>query len=321
MIQFACAVVAAYAYAIVAVPLLRIGGRFGLFSAVCVAPIILLDALLIAPDRVVLRAFAEFVAVELYLKMIDFARQNRCRQGESIPLRSYLRFLLPFPVLLVVFGEREKRSSAAPPFVRELAIVVLMGCLIAGGFAGVNVLDANAAIRSSFPLDHAAKLVVFVVWIQSLSRLLWGLERLAGYATTPIVDRAYLATTPGEFWRRWNSRVGLWLYLNIFRPSGGRRAPIRGVFLTFLFSGLFHEVGFAIATSRFTGCQFAFFMLQAPAVAVSNRLQAAIDRAGPGLRTLARGLTVLWFYVTSTFFFEGVNRIFPFVYASRPWLP
>jgi hypothetical protein len=321
MIQFACAVVAAYVYAIVVVPLLRVGGRLGLFSAVCVAPVILLDSLLIAPDRVVLRAFAEFVAVELFLKMIDFARQCRCLHGEAIPFRSYLRFLLPFPVLLVVFGEREKRSSAAIPFVREVAIILLMGCLIAGGLAGVSVLDGNAAIRSSFPLDHAAKLVVFVVTIESLSRLLWGLERLAGYATTPIVDQAYLATTPGDFWRRWNPRVGQWLYLNVFRPSGGRRAPIRGVFLTFLFSGLFHEVGFAVATSRFTGCQFTFFMLQAPAVAISNRLQAAIDRAGPGLRAIARALTVLWFYVTSVYFLEGVDRIFPFVYASRPWLP
>src|SRR5207244_3906433 len=166
MIQFVCAVVAAYAYAILAAPLLRIRGRFGFFVAICVALVVPFCPLLIAPDRVILRAIAEFVAVDLCFKMIDFARHCRRRQRESIPFRSYLRFLLPFPVLLVVFGEREKRSSAAPPLMRELAIVLLTGCLIAGGLAGVSLLDENAAIRASFPLDHAAKLVIFVVTIE-----------------------------------------------------------------------------------------------------------------------------------------------------------
>jgi D-alanyl-lipoteichoic acid acyltransferase DltB (MBOAT superfamily) len=223
---------------------------------------------------------------------------------------------------LVVFGEREKLAPERPPLLKELAVVLLLGCLIAGTVTAVFVADRSTALQGSFPLDHAIKLALFVVTIEAFSRMSWGLERLAGYGTTPIIDHCYLATTPGDFWRRYNRRVGQWLYLNVFRPSGGRRAPVRGVFLTFFVSAVFHEVCFAIATSRFTGCQFAFFFLQAPAVAMSNRLQAAVDRAGPGLRAISRGITVAWFYVTSVLFFEGVDRIFPFVYASRPsWLP
>jgi hypothetical protein len=61
-------------------------------------------------------------------------------------------------------------------------------------------------------------------------------------------------------------------------------------------------------------------MLQAPAVALSDWLRPRDRRTGPAMKTAARCLTILWFYVTSVLFFEGVNRIFPFVYASRSWL-
>jgi hypothetical protein len=321
MIQFAGAVVAAYCYAVMAFPLLRLQGRFGRMLAICVALVSPLCAFLIAADRVIERAFAELVAVDLSFKMIDFARQQRAR-ARSISFRDYLRLLPPFPVLLVVFGEREKLAPERPPLLKELAIVLLLGYVIAGTVTAVFVADRSAAVQYSFPLDHAIKLALFIVTIEAFSRMSWGLERLAGYGTTPIIDDCYLATTPGDFWRRYNRRVGQWLYLNVFRPSGGHRVPVRGVFLTFFVSAVFHEVCFAIATSRFTGCQFVFFFLQAPAVAVSNRLQTAVDRGGPGLRAISRVITIAWFYVTSVLFFEGVDRIFPFVYASRPsWLP
>jgi D-alanyl-lipoteichoic acid acyltransferase DltB (MBOAT superfamily) len=210
---------------------------------------------------------------------------------------------------------------AAPPLGREIAIIGVAAALISAGFASLPIVSGLAAVRAFFPLDHAIKLTIFVVTLEALSRLLWGLERIARFDTTPIIDRAYLATTPGEFWRRWNTRVGTWLDRNVFRRSGGRRAPIRGIVLAFSVSALLHEVAFAIATSRFTGCQFAFFMLQAPVVALSHRIAPFVNRGGPAIKTVARVLTVLWFYVTSVLFFEGVNRVFPFLYASQPWLP
>jgi hypothetical protein len=322
MIQFARAVIAAELYAVMAFPLFRIKGGFGRFLAICVALITPLCAFMISQNLVVARAFAELVAVDLSFKMIDFCRQQNERPEQLISFPDYLRFLLPFPVLLIVFGDRDKHASERPPLSRELAIVLLLCCVIAATVTAVFFADESTALQTSFPLDQAIKLALFVVTIEAFSRMSWGLERLAGYGTTPIIDHCYLATTPADFWRRYNRRVGQWLYLNVFRPSGGRKSPIRGVFLTFFVSAVFHEVCFAIATSRFTGCQFAFFFLQAPAVAVSNRIQAAVDRAGPSVRAISRGITVAWFYATSVLFFEGVDRIFPFVYANRPsWLP
>ena len=92
--------------------------------------------------------------------------------------------------------------------------------------------------------------------------------------------------------------------------------------LVFLVSGLFHEVAFARATSRLTGYQFAFFTIQGPAALASGRL----DSPGQARRDCGQdhgpdGATILFIAVTSVLFFDGVSKIFPFVYASQSPLP
>jgi D-alanyl-lipoteichoic acid acyltransferase DltB (MBOAT superfamily) len=161
-------------------------------------------------------------------------------------------------------------------------------------------------------------LPTFVLAIESLSRALCGLERLAGFDTTPIVRNAYLSRTVSEFWRRYNYRTHDWLYRNVFQATGGRRAPVRSLLLVFLVSGLFHEVTFALATSRLTGYQFAFFTIQGPASLASGRLAR---RGGIAGKITTHGATIVFIAVTSVLFFDGVSKIFPFIYASQSPLP
>ena len=153
-------------------------------------------------------------------------------------------------------------------------------------------------------------LLTFVLAIESLSRALCGLERLAGFDTTPIIRNAYLSRTVSEFWRRYNYRIHDWLYRNVFQATGGRRAPVRSLLLVFLVSGLFHEVMFALATSRLTGYQFAFFTIQGPAALASGALSLA-RRGGIAGKITAHGATILFFAVTSVLFFDGVARSSP----------
>jgi MBOAT, membrane-bound O-acyltransferase family len=148
-----------------------------------------------------------------------------------------------------------------------------------------------------------------------------GLERLAGFDTTPIVRNAYLSRTISEFWLRFNYRVHDWLYCNVFQATGGRRAPVRGMLLVFLVSGLFHELAFALATSRLSGYQFAFFTIQGPAALASGRLLRLARRGGIVGKIMAHGATILFVAVTSVLFFDGVSKIFPFVYTSQSPLP
>jgi hypothetical protein len=160
-------------------------------------------------------------------------------------------------------------------------------------------------------------LLIFVLAIESLSPALCALERLAGFDTTPVIRNAYLSRTVSEFWRRYNDRIHDWLYRNVFEATGGRRPPVRSVLLVFLVSGLFHEVAFALATSRLTGYQFAFFTIQGPAVLASGRLDRLARRGGIVGKLAAHGATIVFIAVTSVLFLDGVGKIFPFVYARQ----
>jgi hypothetical protein len=112
-----------------------------------------------------------------------------------------------------------------------------------------------------------------------------------------------------------------WLYRNVFEATGGRRAPIRSVLAAFLVSGIFHELAFALATSRITGYQFMFFTIQGPAALASRKLERLARRGGIAGKIAAHGFTLLFLAITSVLFFDGVSKIFPFIYASVSPLP
>jgi len=315
------AVAVAYGYTVAAWPTLRMQRSIVRGVSACVGIVVLFCPLFIPGDRVICRALAAFLCIELMCKMIDYARQQR-RQGSSVGrFVDYVRFLIPFPALLCIFGERQRRLPRPRPTRREAMRTILGTSVFASGFVLVHVAAQIPAIRSSFPLDHAVKLLIFVVTIEALSNMAYGLERLAGFDTKPLIDKVFLSRTVAEFWCRYNTRVHSWLDCNIFRPSDGRRAPVRGVLLTFFVSAVLHELMFGIATSRFDGYQFTFFMLQAPAVLMSRRLRRFATRGGFVAKAAAHTVTIVWMSVTSILFFHGVNRVFPFFSASEPWLP
>jgi hypothetical protein len=315
------AVLVAYGCAAVApLPRYRLRGRAGVLVGWCFVPIICGCPLFIPSANVGLRAASAFASFEIFFKMVEYFRVWDS-VDRSVVLREYYRFLIPFPVLSAVYPDHKRRLPPPEgPWPNVLRLV--------GGIVGVSVallalraLSGIGPIRSSFALNHAAMLLTFVLAIESLSRAICGLERLAGFDTAPIIRNAYLSRTVSEFWRRYNDRIHDWLYRNFFRATGGRRAPVRSVLLVFLVSGLFHEAAFALATSRLTGYQFAFFTIQGPAALASGRLERLARRGGIAGKVLAHGATILFVAVTSVLFFDGVGKIFPFIYASRSPLP
>jgi hypothetical protein len=320
-LSFLLCVALAYAIALAIFPALRRGGLTAVLTATPAAIAIVACLFIIPPQFRIHRAIAALFCVDLVFRLIDFTRQTLKGDLRPVPWSHYFRFLIPFPFLLVVFGQKDRRVPPDHSSQRDV-IRLLFGALgVALGFVLIFQANRIHALESSFLLDHVTKLFIFVLTVESLSQAFCGLERLAGFNTTPIIDRGFLAHTPAEFWRRYNTRVQPWLYWNVFVPAGGRRAPVRGVWATFLVSAAFHELAFAIATSQITGYQFTFFLIQAPAVMLSpmlDRLSVALPFVGA---TIARASTILWISATSIFFFHGVDLIFPFMYASEPWLP
>ena len=316
VVQFVGFLAAAFGLSVAVWPIFRLRGLWS-WLPISICTSVLLTPLVIAPHHVKLRALACFIAVELFFKTTDYAAQLGKSSIEDRRFRSYVRFLVPFPVLLVRFGESQRRSNFNLSNWHR-TVSALIG--FAASFAVLEALSHVAMVRSSFILDHTLKFLLFTVAIESLGRLLWGVEHAAGYHTRPLIDRAFRARTVGEFWYRYNTRVHAWFDHNIFRRLRGRRGPVAAVWLTFFVSAVLHELGFAIATSRVDGYQLTFFMLQAPAVILFRLCQRVANGSRAG-RIALHGAAILWMWATSMFFFHGVNRVFPFFYVSQPWLP
>ena len=276
--------------------------------------------LLISPEAIIARAFACLILIDLLFRILDIARQLRQGTIDRLTWHAYWTFLIPFPFLLTVFGQKRqitrKHSRHGTDWTK------LSWSLLICAFALVVCFWSHqvALLRESFLLDHLVKMVAFIICAEAASGILVVLESAAGFNNLPLVHRAYLAQTPAEFWYRFNQRVRHWLYLNIFLPCGGRYARPSGIIATCLVSAIFHEVFFALATSRLDGYQFVFFAIQAPAIMLSPKLKRLARRRAVW-KCIVNALTFLWFAFTSTLFFHGFNRVFPFFYASEPWLP
>ena len=65
--------------------------------------------------------------------------------------------------------------------------------------ATLKILSSGEPIRSSFALDHAVMLLTFVAAVESPALALCGLERPAGFGTTPMVHRIDTSRNVSEF--------------------------------------------------------------------------------------------------------------------------
>jgi hypothetical protein len=296
-------------------------GRFASAAGWCAAAACVTSPLLIPADHVGLRAIALLLSVELVLKLIDFLRHRGRGGWDAQVARDYCRCLIPFPALAVVYPDHKRRlTQPDPPWPHLLRIVIGSICATAGLLL-MRWASMHAVVRAHPALDHILRVAIFIPVIESLSRVLYAFERLAGFDTAPIVHNMYLSRTVAEFWHRYNYRVHDWLYRNVFQPTGGRRAPVRATLLTFAISGVLHEAAFALATSRWTGYQFAFFAIQGPAALAWRPLERLARRGGIAGRAAAHAVTILFLAVTSVLFFHGVSKVFPSILVKRSPLP
>jgi len=71
-----------------------------------------------------------------------------------------------------------------------------------------------------------------------------GVARMMGIRLMLNFDNPYLATSMGDFWKRWHISLSSWFRDYVYIPLGGNRkgkvATYRNVFLTMVLSGLWH---------------------------------------------------------------------------------
>ena len=283
--------------------------------------VVLLFPLQIPDPFVKTRALAFVVCVDLMFRLVDCARRPSAGAKGSGSLLERVAFLIPFPIFVAIRDQKMRQRGKGVGRPRDWVALITGAAVCVACWFALEAAFTVDALQTSFWLDHCVKLPLFVLAVEAGTRALCGLERILGFRTEPLVKSVFLSRTPAEFWRRWNNRVHAWLFRHLFAPCGGAKHPVRAVWLTFLFSGLFHELAFGLATGRFDGYQFAFFVIQAPAVLLSGKLSRWSRRGGVGGEIVARGFTILCLGATSILFLHGVDRVFHQFYAAELWLP
>lgn len=110
--------------------------------------------------------------------------------------------------------------------------------------------------------------------------LLW---RFRGRDLLPLMNAPLLATSLSEFWgRRWNTAFRDFAHEQIFRPVCRRWNGQGATLLSFLFSGLIHELAISVPARGGYGLPTAYFLLQYVGVIVEKKATKRGWSAGSG---------------------------------------
>lgn len=247
---------------------------------------------------VVPRAVVALTCVGLLLpKLIDACLV--ADQWRSSPLWQWLIFL-PHSFRLI----HRPDWRFPDPGIRHGAWLLLRGSIeiLAGALLLRWALERDLG-ATSFWLDHAIKLsAAYLLGFDGGFVFLCGLARVLGIKVIDFSRHPILATTPADFWRRYNREAGRLLYEDLFKPLGGLRRPRRTIMLTFLMNGLFHEYLAWVVVGAAMGYQIAFFALHGLATAATFHLRPRGAAAVVG--TL---LTILFLFTTSILFFASIG--------------
>jgi hypothetical protein len=117
----------------------------------------------------------------------------------------------------------------------------------------VSVVSAAALTGAALAVNALLRLATEYLMQSGVAHLQIGLIRQLGHDIPDRFNRPWLATSPVDFWRRWNTYVGAWVQRYVFWPSSltmGRRSPfLRGpsgtalaVLVSFGVVGVLHDV-------------------------------------------------------------------------------
>ena len=260
------------------------------------------------------RAVVMMTCVALFTpKLLDALSAPAHWHGRS--WREWIAYL-PTPCVLVHRGR--EGLAVAPPGRTPARLLTRAAVQIAmGGLLLAWAMRADFK-HSSFWLEHGVKLLAaYLVGFDGTFLLLEGIMRGLGVAVIDQTRDPALATTPADFWRRYNREAGRFFYANVFKPIGGLRHPRGAIVVTFLVNGALHEYLAWILVGSIQGYQMTFFALHGLATAITFDLRPR----GALARAVGLAVTLVFVYLTSVLFFASVSQFFPW-YARgplRPW--
>jgi len=272
----------------------------------CIAP------LAIPVENTNLRLAAVLLDLFVALRVYSYSQTSR-----SSSLGDYLRFL-SLGLISPHLAYSATRYTVKASLKSELPRIAIALLIIPTVWFLANHLVLTKAGKNSWIVNHLIVVVAFVIIMQSVGKCCWGIWRLMGLRSKPLVDNVAFSLTPAEFWRRWSWPIHAWLYRHVYIPAGGRRHFYRATFLVFLVSALLHEVVGFVGLGRVTGHWTLCFLFGAIGVVVSPTIER-LARRGTSSRIVARIITVMLLMVMAVPALVGIHYFVP-LYYKWVWL-
>lgn len=115
-----------------------------------------------------------------------------------------------------------------------------------------------------------------------LLALFW---RARGRDVRPIMHAPVLTESLSEFWgRRWNVAFRDFAHHAVFKPAARRWSAATGTWISFVFSGLVHELAISVPAGGGYGLPLAYFVLQGFGVSLERTLSRKGFTVRGGLR-------------------------------------
>ena len=215
-------------------------------------------------------------AITIYYMIMMFACAAAMKLSNVVVAKASGRELWTFLFFSPVFslkGWKARKPIKLSSFLRSSVKLVGFGSAIALYYLFVVDLMAQAEIS---PILHAY-ICVLPFWCLVESVGAWAEISLAPFGIhLPAINRSpWLSRSASEFWgQRWNRVFGDWFYQTCFRPL--RRKPQLAMFITFLISGLIHEIIVSVPLwivyrRNVFGFMMAYFLIQAISVWFERR--------------------------------------------------
>ena len=185
-------------------------------------------------------------------------------------------------------------------------------------FGGVMFfLVAPAVVQQSELAGGWAAMIGIIFLLHfGLLRLIALTWRKLGRDVLPIMDSPIQSTSLSEFWgRRWNIAFRDFTHTSVFRPIAKRWNTKIATWVSFIFSGLVHELAISVPAGAGYGLPLGYFLLQGAGVSLERH---AAKRGLP-----VRGGLNGWLY-TAAFTFPAALFLFhrPFVHnVILPFIP
>ncbi len=156
--------------------------------------------------------------------LVSAYRERRVQFSGGLMQMFFLPMLFLGPISRVEHFDEEVQDAH-----REVLQRLAMGfpMLIAGNLCGRFVLDEILRLTDTpwweFWLGALANSFEFYFTFAGYSHLIIGLGLLVGFRLPENFNHPYIATSIGDFWRRWHMSLSFWIRDYLYIPLGGSR--------------------------------------------------------------------------------------------------